>query len=84
LAAKLRVREQNAKGKQVFLFIFLQIRPRHIRLSDAEGESLKLVSVNFCKKAIFVLRKRCFCEFWRICLALNVTVLVDRQRQHEG
>ena len=31
----------------------------------AEGETLKLVSVNFNKNAIFVLRKRCFCEFWR-------------------
>ena len=31
----------------------------------AEGETLKLVSVNFCKNTIFVLRKRCFCEFWR-------------------
>jgi len=39
--------------------------PRHDRKSDAGGETLKLVSVNFCKNAIFVLRKRCFCEFWK-------------------
>ena len=39
--------------------------PQQSRKSDAGGETLKLVSVNFCKNAIFVLRKRCFCEFWR-------------------
>ena len=37
-------------------------RPRQDRKSDAGGETLKLVSVNFCKNAIFVLRNLSFCN----------------------